>query len=141
MTANGQEVGTTCDLILDDIRVVDARTYQFGVRAVDAVGNVGPVQTVSLAIPDVTAPRASRRLTAVKTAARSVKLTWRPATDNVAVTAYQLTRNGVAIAELTAATTTYSDTSLARGRTYRYTLTALDDAHNASPPAKVSKTL
>lgn len=141
VTADGEPVGTTCDLILEDIRVADARTYVFGVQAVDAAGNVGPVSTVSFAIPDVTAPTSPRRVTAVATAARSVSLKWKPANDNAAVTRYLLTRDGAAIAELTATTTAYSDLSLANGRTYRYALTAWDAAGNASPPAKVRVTV
>lgn len=141
VTADGEPVGTTCDLVLEDIPVVDARTYQFGVRAVDATGKVGAVTTISFAIPDVTAPSSPRRLTAVATSARSIKLNWRAASDNRAVTGYLLTRGGVAIAELSASATSYSDSSLVKGRTYRYTLTAVDAARNASPPARVSVAL
>jgi fibronectin type 3 domain-containing protein len=47
----------------------------------------------------------------------------------------------VVVAELTATATGYSDMSVSAGRTYRYKLTALDAARNASPPAKVRLTL
>jgi chitodextrinase len=137
VTAQGDEVGTTCDLILREIIVEDARTYEFGVYAVDAAGNVGPTRTVSFAVADVTPPSAPRRFSATAVGARSISLNWRRASDNAAVTGYLLTRDGALVAELTATTTSYTDVSLTPRRTYRYKLTAIDAARNASPPAKV----
>lgn len=138
--ADGNVVGRTCDLVLEDIVVEDARTYEFSVRAVDLAGNAGPPASVRITIPDVTSPSSARRVRASATSAATIRLVWKAATDNTAVDRYRLHRDGTRIADLGADVLTYSDRSLAPGRSYRYTLTAIDAAGNASVPIKVRAT-
>jgi chitodextrinase len=62
---------------------------------------------------------------------RRVKLSWSPSTDDVGVTAYNVYRNGVAIA--TVGVTSYTDLAVAKLTKYRYAVSALDAAGNESP--------
>jgi hypothetical protein len=59
-----------------------------------------------------------------------VGLTWSPASDNVGVTSYRVYRNGVQVGSPTA--TSYTDSGLANGTTYVYTVRAVDAAANVS---------
>ena len=72
--------------------LVSAETYQFGVRAVDAAGNRGPLLEASATTLDTVAPTwpagASVRVT--RYGERSLVLAWDAAADNVAVTQYRL---------------------------------------------------
>ncbi len=140
VTAGGVSLGTTCDLMLDNIKVRDGRSYEFSVQAVDSTGNVGPQGQINMWIPDVTPPTSPRRLSGRGTGS-TISLRWLTATDNVAVDRYRLSRNGVVIADLEPGITSYSDGSLARGRTYRYILAAIDAARNSSTPVGVSVAL
>jgi parallel beta-helix repeat protein len=82
----------------------------------------------SEATPDREAPSVPDGLTG--TAAVTVKLSWRAATDNVAVTAYEIFRDGVRVA--TISSTTWTDSNVAPSTTYRYQIDAVDGAGNSS---------
>ncbi len=58
---------------------------------------------------------------------------WSASTDDVGVAGYKIFRNGSFIA--TAYTNSYSDTTVAPGITYVYTIVAFDDASNESAPS------
>jgi hypothetical protein len=90
--------------------------------------------------PDSTPPTAPGVLGASGGVA-SVSLTWGSATDNVAVTAYNVhraTTSGFAVASANrigqSTSTTFNDTGLAAG-TYYYRVTASDAAGNTGPPS------
>lgn len=68
----------------------------------------------------------------------SVALAWNASTDNNAVTAYKLTRNGTVITTVSGSTLTYNDTGLTPGTTYTYTVVAQDAAGNSSTAANLS---
>jgi hypothetical protein len=61
----------------------------------------------------------------------SITLAWQPATDNVGVTGYEVLRNGNVVG--TAPATTFTDTGLASGTAFTYTVRARDAAGNLSP--------
>jgi chitodextrinase len=89
--------------------------------------------------PDTTAPSKPTGLTANAVAGR-VDLAWQPATDEVAVTGYDIFRNGAPLASV-GSVTTYADTSVAPTTSYTYTVRARDAAGNMSPlsdPATVT---
>lgn len=95
--------------------------------------------------PDTQAPTVPERLTG--TASSTVSLTWRASTDNVAVKAYEIFRDGVRVAEVT--DRTWTDRNVTPATTYRYQVAAIDGAGNASArsaaitvqtPAKPSRT-
>jgi fibronectin type 3 domain-containing protein len=114
-----------------------AGTYYYRVTAEDAAGNVGPVSNEASAVVtgDVSAPTAPGTLSATG-GLGSVTLSWGAASDNVAVTRYNVHRGASAGFTPTAGNriaqpsgTSYTDTPLSPG-TYYYRVTAEDAAGN-----------
>ena len=87
---------------------------------------------------DRRAPAAPSRLR-VHPRASSVRLTWRASRDNVGVAGYRVYRSGRQIARVGARARSYTDTRVARGRRYRYTVRAFDRAGNRSAPSRAVK--
>ena len=87
---------------------------------------------------DTTPPSAPSNFTAAATSQSQINLSWGAATDNIGVTGYTVSRNGVQVGTTTA--TSFADTGLAAGTTYNYTVTANDAASNVSMPATTSGT-
>ncbi|MEV4277924.1 PQQ-dependent sugar dehydrogenase [Actinoplanes xinjiangensis] len=121
--------------------VVGGVTWGWYVNARDRAGNVsqaGP--TVSVTPPfceaDDQAPTAPTGLTGTATGTTAT-LSWRPATDNVAVTAYVVYRGGTAIGTVTGSAavppaTSFTDSGLRTGTRYRYAVVARDAQGNTS---------
>jgi hypothetical protein len=89
--------------------------------------------------PDTTPPSKPTGLTAIAAAGR-VDLGWQAATDEVAVTGYDIFRNGSLLAAV-GAVTSYADTSVTTNTQYTYEVRARDAANNVSPlsdPATVT---
>ncbi|WP_291132499.1 reprolysin-like metallopeptidase [Flavobacterium sp. UBA7682] len=108
-------------------------TYSFYVIAKDAAGNVSPASNtvnVTTLTPDTTAPTAPT-VSASGTTSSSTNLAWSGATDNVAVTAYDVYRNGSFLAST--ASTTFAVTGLSASTAYTFYVIAKDAAGNASP--------
>lgn len=70
--------------------------------------------------------------------ATSTTLSWTASTDNVAVVAYDVYRSGTTAAIGTTTSTSYTDTGVAAGTTYTYTVKARDAAANVSAPATLT---
>ncbi len=85
--------------------------------------------------PDITPPSAPASLDATAINSGRVNLSWSQATDNVGVTGYKIYRDGALLTTTPASATSYSDTSVAGGTTYQYTVRAVDAAGNASDPS------
>ena len=88
-------------------------TYNYRVRSIDAAGNerIGTNGTFrTVAAPDTTPPSTPTGLTATAVSTTQINLSWNASTDNVAVTGYQVFRNGAQVG--TSTTTTFSDTGL-----------------------------
>lgn len=79
---------------------------------------------------DTEAPTAPAGLTVTATTSNSVSLSWSASTDNVAVTGYDVYRNGVLAGNAT--TRTFTDTNLAAATAYSYTVAARDAGGNTS---------
>ena len=108
-------------------------TYAFYVQAKDAAGNVSVASNtanVTTLTPDTTAPTAPT-LSASGTTTTTTNLSWTGATDNVAVTGYDVYRNGALLGSTTTATT-YSVTGLAASTTYTFNVRVKDAAGNVS---------
>lgn len=109
-------------------------TYAFLVKAKDAAGNASvasntvSVTTLAPAV-DTTAPTAPT-LSASGTTLTATNLSWSGATDNVAVTGYDVYKDGVLLGST--ATTTYAVTGLTASTTYAFTVQAKDAAGNIS---------
>jgi chitodextrinase len=121
-----------------DTAVAQGAAYTYAVRARDAAGNVGAAGTVSATVPDATAPSAPGGLAATSSSGR-VGLTWSAASDNVGIAAYEVLRDGALVARVTA--TSYADTAVVQGRTYGYSVRAVDAAGNRGPSAAASVTV
>lgn len=142
--------GDTGGLLLDDWRTWDETKYallrpalwQFNGKFVSLdhqvpLGGAGSTTGISVAerysgggTGDITAPTVPTGLTVGATTASSVSLSWTAATDNVAVTSYQVFRNGAIVG--TAASPSFTDTGLAAVTAYTYTVRARDAAGNVS---------
>jgi len=88
-------------------------------------GTIPPVTT-----PDTIAPSSPTNLAATAITATSLQLNWTAATDNTAVTAYEVYQNGLLKATVT--TTTISITGLTAATAYTFYVKAKDAAGNAS---------
>src|SRR6266851_5037901 len=86
---------------------------------------------------DTTPPSMPTGLTVTAAGSTGANLSWNASTDDVGVTGYIVSRDGVEAG--TTATTTYAETGLSPGVTYSYSVAARDAAGNrshASPNAK-----
>lgn len=82
--------------------------------------------------PDTQAPTAPTNLNYNNLTDSSVNLTWNAATDNVGVTSYQIEKDGVEVATISATNTTYLVTNLSAETTYDFEVFALDAYGNIS---------
>jgi chitodextrinase len=138
LTRGGVQIKQLTALTYSDPNLVPGTSYTYTISAFDAAGNVGPAKSVTVTAGDGTPPTAPASFTAAVASLSQVNLTWTAATDNVGVTGYVLTRGGVQIKQLTGLT--YSDTGLAPGTSYSYSIVAVDAAGNVSPAATVTIT-
>jgi chitodextrinase len=88
--------------------------------------------------PDTLAPTAPGSLAVTGVTAGSISLSWTESIDNVGVTAYQVSRNGGAPTTVTGLS--FTDTGLAPGTLYNYSVVALDAAGNVSTASTVQGT-
>jgi hypothetical protein len=99
----------------------------------------GTIGTPTASCVDTTPPTAPTALAATATSPTAVALTWTAATDDVAVTSYDVLRNGALIGS--SSTPSFTDSAATASTAYSYTVVAKDGAGNASPasaPAAVT---
>ncbi len=114
-----------------------ATLYTFYVRAKDAAGNVSSnsnVVNVTTQAPDVTPP-SPPTLSASSTTSTSTVLSWSGATDNIAVTAYDVYRGATLIG--TTSLSTFNATGLSPLTSYTFSVRAKDEAGNISVSSNV----
>ena len=112
-------------------------TYVVGMTATNAAGTSAPT-TMSIQVnDDLAAPTTPPNLTANAVGQSEIDLAWGASSDNVAVTGYDIFRNGsgTPLATLGPSPRTYADTGLTAGTTYSYTVVAFDAAGNRSAAA------
>jgi fibronectin type 3 domain-containing protein len=119
-----------------DTNAADATSYTYTVTAVDAAGNVSaPSPATTVTTLDWTPP-SPPTLSATAGPPNEIDLSWSGASDNVAVTSYDVYRDGSAAAAAQGITSsTWADTGLAAGSTHSYVVVARDAAGNSSPPS------
>ena len=103
--------------------------HTFSIKAIDTTDNSSAA--VSLFV-DRENPMTPLNVVYSDLTATSVKLAWAKPGDNVEVTGYRVTRDGVILKTLT--DLFYVDTALAPLTTYTYEIYALDEMGNASQP-------
>ena len=81
---------------------------------------------------DTTAPSAPT-LSQTGVTASSVGLSWTASTDETGLAGYEVFRDGIEIAQVGDATTSYIDESVTTGETYTYFVRAFDTSFNRSP--------
>ncbi|MFB9602238.1 fibronectin type III domain-containing protein [Streptomyces roseofulvus] len=84
--------------------------------------------------PDTTPPAPPTGLTATSGSATTVHVMWEAATDDRAVTGYQVLQDGRQVRELPAGTLMTDVTGLAPGTRHTFAVRARDAAGNTSPP-------
>jgi ABC-type glycerol-3-phosphate transport system permease component/chitodextrinase len=137
--------GSTTSFV--DHTVIPATTYKYTITAADAALNasdgskVGSVTTPSGSAPaaDTTKPSVPGALSASVKSATEIDLSWTASTDNVAVAAYHVYKDGSVFA--TVGSTNWRDT-VSAGSSHNYQIAAVDAAGNESDKnAQVTKSL
>lgn len=126
-TVGGSTLSTT-------LALAPGASWGLYVNARDVAGNVSQASTtLPVKVPpctvDTQAPTAPTGLSG-SVAGTTATLTWTAATDNVAVTAYDVYRNDAKVGST--ATVRFTDSGLAVNTAYRYALTARDGQANVS---------
>lgn len=115
--------------------LVTNTTYIYYVQASDAAGNTSNSSTLNvttLPAPDTEAPSAPSGLAASNIAQSTLTLTWNAATDNIAVTGYDVYRDGIKINTSLVTATNYNVTGLSALVSYDFYIIAKDAAGNES---------
>jgi len=110
-------------------------TYAFFVKAKDAAGNSSASSVLNVTTapsPDTEAPTAPSGLTSSNLTYSSVTLNWTASSDNVAVTSYDVYKNGTKINTSPVTATTYQVTALTGSTAYSFYVNAKDAAGNLS---------
>src|SRR5439155_1597141 len=134
---NGSQLATVngSTLAYTDNSAAAMTTYSYSVDAFDAAGNHSaqsqPLSVTTPAPTDTVPPTVPGGLTAAATSPINVQVSWTASTDDVAVSGYDVYRDGVAVVSVGASTLQYKDT-VAAGSTHSYTVDAFDVAGNHS---------
>jgi chitodextrinase len=115
-------------------------SYTVLVRAKDAAGNTGPNSSNSFTTSDVTAPSAPGTPTFSAITSSSATATWTAASDNIAVTAYEWSRNGGSTWTSVGTSLSASITGLTGSTSYTVLVRAKDAAGNIGPNSSNSFT-
>ncbi len=136
---NGSQIGTSATTSYSDGGRTGSTTYSYQVAAYDAVPNVsGLSNLINVTTPDSIAPTTPTSLSATAVSPTQINLSWGGSTDTggSGLAGYKVHRNGSLIASPTA--TSFSDTGLAGGTAYSYTVAAYDNATNISPQSNTA---
>ncbi|MFD7712881.1 fibronectin type III domain-containing protein [Streptomyces sp. NPDC059785] len=125
--------------MVDVTRLKPSTPYVFTVRARDQDGDVGPpsaqvrATTPAAAAADRRAPARPGRPHGRAAGSRAVQLSWTAATDDRAVTSYDIYQGGSRIHSVGGGQTAAVVTGLRPGTRYAFTVRARDAADNVSP--------
>ncbi|HQE35021.1 MAG TPA: endonuclease, partial [Flavobacterium alvei] len=96
------------------------------------------VQLIWNPTADTVAPTAATNLTVTGTTSSTVSLSWTAATDNVAVTSYDIYMNSVLKTSVSSSNLTATITGLTASTTYSFYVIAKDAAVNSSPASNTA---
>jgi hypothetical protein len=114
-------------------------THSFQVTALDGAANASPAATFTAgttSCTDTTPPTAPVNLVQAGSSTSSVSLQWGAASDDVGVTGYRVSLDGVVLGDTTA--TAFTVTGLGCDETHAVDVAAVDAAGNASPTASLT---
>jgi parallel beta-helix repeat protein len=136
---NGVAIADVTTNSYNDRSVSPKVLYNYQVVAYDAAGNRSAASSVlsvawkaseGQSDADTVAPSAPLNFRVADKAAYTVTMAWTVANDNVGVTKYRVYQNGVLIGHSVA--NAFTATSLETGKTYSFTVEAVDAAGNVS---------
>ncbi len=128
----GTLLGTTTTTSYNDTGLIPVTQYDYTIKAYDAAANDSAAST-TLSITtayDTTAPSIPANLQSSAITDTTISLSWSVATDNVAVTGYDLYRGNAIITTTTG--TNFTDTGLGVNTSYTYRIRAHDGSNNNS---------
>jgi chitodextrinase len=138
--AGSTKVGTATATAYTFTGLSCGASYTLGVDAYDAAGNRSPeamvVLSTSACPPDTTPPSTPTGLATSGVGQTGATLSWTASSDNVAVAGYRLYQGSTQVG--TAATTSYSFTTLSCGTSYTLGVAAYDAAGNTSGVATIT---
>lgn len=141
---DGSAIATTpaTQTAFADTGLAPSESHSYAVDAFDAQGNHSSVSAgvTGTALADTTPPSSPSPLTLTAVGSREIDLSWPAATDDVGVTGYVVTRDGVTLAALPATARSLADTTVQPSSTHQYAVTAVDAAGNPSSPGTGSAT-
>ena len=133
---DGAQIGTATTAAYSDATVAPDVGYAYTVEAVDAAANrSAPSDPIAVSTGDSEPPTVPTGVTATAAGPNSVTLSWTASTDDRAVAAYDVFRDGTPVATVDAPATTYTDPQALSSTTYAYTVVAVDQAGNRSAPS------
>lgn len=141
---DGNSLGKALSPKFIDTLVSPSTTHVYRIEAFDAAGNVSARESiVNVTTPaplgTVVLPPTSPSALAVFTLdSNKVGFSWKSSSDAVAVSGYDIFRNDIYLATVTAATTSYADTSVSGFTSYRYRVEAFNQAGKRAPSAELA---
>jgi hypothetical protein len=130
-----EDVGNVTQYPLSNLPLVEETTYYIIVKAYNSAGESSPSNMVTYYCPDSTPPVPPQNLSKQVTSAGNITLAWTANTESdlVGYNVYQGTSTGIYGTPVSLGkVTTYTISGLTQGKTYYFTVTALDDASNES---------
>jgi beta-glucanase (GH16 family)/uncharacterized protein YccT (UPF0319 family) len=135
---NGTKVGTVAGNVTTytDTGLTAGTTYSYTVNAFNAAGLTSGASSPLSATTQsgTTTLNAPTNVFSSATTTTSVSLGW-TASTSTGITGYNILRNGTKVGTVASNVTTYTDTGLAAGTTYSYTVTAFNSAGATSAPS------
>lgn len=126
----GASNGCNFDVIANDPLLNLLKTYPVAMSSVVPSSAVSPFPSPTPTPADIQPPTAPKTLISSNLTPSQVTLNWSGATDNVAISRYEIYRD---YAYVTATTgTTFTHTGLTPGKTYKYYIKTRDTAGNSS---------
>lgn len=129
---NGSKVATTSATSYTVKGLLPGTTYSFYVKAYDIAGNYSSQSPdmPGATLADTTAPGKPIGLKATSVTETEITLMWSPSSDNVKVKSYEITCNGEKT--ITQTKTIYHGKNLIPGKSYKFTIKAVDTVGNKS---------
>jgi RHS repeat-associated protein len=138
------EIAAPTGISFSDTGLSPKMLYMYRVRATDAAGNLSTYSGVATAQTlDTSAPSTPTGLTATAASPSRINLSWTASTDSTGVTGYRVERcqgaGCINFSQVTTPTgTSFSDSSLTAGTSYRYRVLAVNTAGSVSAYSNIA---